>query len=73
MIYTARELRDILSKYDDNSPVVLEVDSSATLSTIGEDLYDFSVESVIYHSYGAHGAEVKCTEIRLSLINHNSK
>ena len=72
MIYTAKELRDILSKYDDNSPVVLEIDSSATQSPIDEDLYDFSVESVAYVKHTPEGVTTKVTEIRLSLINHNS-
>jgi len=56
-----KELREQLAKFDDNDVVVIEIHDAL----VGEDLYQFSVDSIEHHD-GEYN--VRFNEVRLCLI-----
>ena len=59
-----KELREQLAKFDDNDVVVIEIHDAL----VGEDLYQFSVDSIEHHD---EDASVEFREVRLCLIPNN--
>lgn len=63
-IVLIKDLREQLAKFDDLDLVVIEIHDAI----VGEDLYQFSVDSIEHHD---EDANVEFREVRLCLIPNN--